>query len=184
MELVKTIKAELENSTGARCWMDLVNIESGHRKFTQAIIDGIESSKVFLFLRSNHSQNSEFAMLELHYAFEECPNLHVVIVHIDNSPMNKELRFFFKFADSIEWNNQPQHEKLIKDIINWVDKHKVNTSDFPKQKREEDTHQRAAENASIQKSEKDAYQLLKEGINFYSQKNMIWLQSIIVRLRS
>ena len=132
LELVKIIKEELENATGTRCWMDLEKIESGHRKFTQAIIDGIESSKVFLFLRSDHSQNSEFAMLELHYAFEECPNVHVVIVHIDNSPLNRELRFYFKLADSIEWNNQPQHDKLIKDLKRWTSKGSPDSSELSK----------------------------------------------------
>ena len=42
LERVKAIKAEIEQATGARCWMDLEGIESGVPHFTQAIIDGIE----------------------------------------------------------------------------------------------------------------------------------------------
>lgn len=122
LDEVKAIKTEIEQTTGARCWMDLEGIESGAPRFTQAIIDGIEQCKIFLFMRSEQSQNSKYALLELSYASEESPETHVVIVNIDSSPMTKEFRFLYRLTDTIDWNNPPQRAKLFRDLGRWIDK--------------------------------------------------------------
>lgn len=68
LKKVKAIKVELENTTHARCWMDLEGIESGVPRFTKNIIDDIKNTSVFLFIRSKDSQSSEFALRELRFA--------------------------------------------------------------------------------------------------------------------
>ena len=121
LDKVKAVKADIERLTGAKCWMDLEGIESGTPRFTQAIIDGIERCKVFLFMRSQHSQASKYALLELNYASDQSTS-HVVIVNIDDSEMAKEFQFLYSLTDTIDWNNKPQQEKLLRDLRRWVGK--------------------------------------------------------------
>ena len=66
LDIVKAIKKEIERSTGTECWMDLEGIESGEPRFTKAITDGINASKVFLFMRTSTSQDSKFAYTSQH----------------------------------------------------------------------------------------------------------------------
>lgn len=118
LEVVKGIKEEIERATKAHCWMDLLGIESGAPHFIQSIIDGINMCKVFLFMRSEQSQVSKYALRELHYAEEEGKKF--VIVHIDKSPMSKDFKFLYNLANTIDWDNQSQREKLLRDISKWI----------------------------------------------------------------
>ena len=118
LEKVKSIKAEIERSTGVRCWMDLEGIESGVPRFTRSIIEGIKQCQIFLFMCSAQSQSSEFALRELNFADKRCP--HIVIVHIDAFQMNEEFEFLYGLTDAIDWNNLPQREKLYRDIKKWI----------------------------------------------------------------
>ncbi len=118
LEQVSAIKAEIEKVTDAHCWMDLEGIEAGTRRFTKAIIDGINKCRVFLFMCSEQSQNSKIALLELNYASKHCQ--HVVIVRIDDRPLNNEFEFLYDLTDTIEWNNQPQRKKLFREIKRWI----------------------------------------------------------------
>ena len=67
LSIVEKIKNDIEQSTGQECWMDLTGIESGSEMFVDAILEGIEDCKVFLFMLSENSQISEYAMKELKY---------------------------------------------------------------------------------------------------------------------
>ena len=118
LEVVKGIKEEIERATNAHCWMDLQGIESGAPRFIRSIIDGINMCDVFLFMRSKQSQDSKYALRELHYAEEGGKKF--VIVHIDNSPMSEDFKFLYDLADTIEWDNLPQREKLLHDISKWT----------------------------------------------------------------
>ena len=118
LEQVSAIKAEIEKVTDAHCWMDLEGIEAGTRRFTKAIVDGIKNCRVFLFMCSEQSQNSEFALRELNYASKR--RKHVVIVRIDDKPLNDEFEFLYGLTDTIEWNNQPQRKKLFREIKRWI----------------------------------------------------------------
>ena len=48
--------------------MDLEAIVAGSRKFRKVIVDGINNSHVFLFMLSEHSQESDNAIGELELA--------------------------------------------------------------------------------------------------------------------
>jgi len=119
---VKAIKNEIERITGIECWMDLNDIESGSEQFTKNIVQGINDCRIFLFMLSNHSQQSHFATRELNFALDkarQAGNKHVVIVNIDSCSMSDEFLFLYGLRDAIMWDNQPQKEKLLKDIKKW-----------------------------------------------------------------
>ena len=119
LEQVKSIKAELEQSTGAHCWMDLEGIESGS-KFEEVIISAINSSETMLFMLSENSMKSDYAIKELDYA--ERKGKRLVIVVIKEVKMTDEFIFSYQKYDQISWNDESQREKLIRDICKWRNK--------------------------------------------------------------
>ena len=136
LEQVKAIKKEIELSTGVLCWMDLNAIESGATQFTQDIVDGINGCRVFLFMLSKESQKSKFALRELNFAMkkvEKNKQRHVVIVNIDNCDLTDEFDFMYGLSDTIAWNNQPQREKLLKDVKRWLECEKEMPAESGKQ---------------------------------------------------
>lgn len=118
IDLVRDVKSVIEESCGVKCWMDLNSIESGSSKFTQDIIDGIEGCNVFLFMLSEKSQVSEYALLELNYAKNE--GKHVVLVNVNNCKLIKTFKFLYGLTDRIAWTDQAQRDKLLRDIRRWV----------------------------------------------------------------
>ena len=122
IDLVKQIKGEIEKSIGVQCWMDITGIESGSPRFTKDIVNGINNCKVFLFMLSGHSQESEFALRELSYGYKrrDTRGIHVVIVNIDNCRLQDEFEFMYGLTDTILWSDVPQHDKLMKDLKGWI----------------------------------------------------------------
>lgn len=123
LQKVQQIKDEIEAATDGRCWMDLNGIESGAVQFTSDIINGIKECRVFLFMLSIHSQHSEFALRELHFAYNKAKEnkKKVVIVNIDKCKMTDEFSFMYGLTDTINWHDIPQHDKLIRDINRWTE---------------------------------------------------------------
>ena len=122
LNLVKQIKEEIDKAIGTECWMDLNGIESGSPQFTKDIVDGINNCKIFLFMLSEQSQESEFALRELNYAYQKkkTHGKRVVIINISNCKLTDEFEFMYGLTDTILWTNSPQHDKLISDLRNWV----------------------------------------------------------------
>lgn len=120
--LVKQIKEEIEKSIGIHCWMDINGIESGSPRFTKDIVNGINNCKVFLFMLSEHSQGSEFALRELNFAYKKREKLgiRVVIINICGCKLTDEFDFMYGLTDTISWTDAPQHDKLIKDLKTWT----------------------------------------------------------------
>lgn len=123
LELVHSIKQDIEQATGCNCWMDLNGIESGAIQFTNDIVEGIKRCRVFLFMLSTHSQYSEFALRELHFAYGKAKEnkKKVVIVNIDNCKKTDEFSFMYGLTDTINWNDRPQYNKLIRDLNKWTE---------------------------------------------------------------
>lgn len=117
-DAVMEIKRQIDAATGTECWIDLKGIESGSEEFTDDIINGINNCKVFLFMLSEQSQESEWALRELRLAKKK--NKRVVLVNIDGVEMND--RFFFNYSgsDIVYWKEQPQRDKLIGDLCRWI----------------------------------------------------------------
>ena len=120
--LVKQIKEEIEKSIGIHCWMDINGIESGSPRFTKDIVNGINNCKVFLFMLSEHSQGSEFALRELNFAYNkrETLGIRVVIINICGCKLTDEFDFMYGLTDTISWTDAPLHDKLIKDLKTWT----------------------------------------------------------------
>ena len=149
LERVKAIKGEIEKATGAKCWMDLNAIESGAAQFTQDIVDGINTCTVFLFMLSKESQMSEFALRELNFSMlkaKESGQKHVVIVNIDGCKMCDEFLLMYGLTDTIAWQNQPQKEKLLRDMARWFGEKRKAESEV-KRKAEEETKRKAESEA-------------------------------------
>ena len=121
---VKRIKKEIESCTQVNCWMDLEAIVAGSRKFRKVIVDGINNSHVFLFMLSEHSQESDNAIGELELALRKSREtkgaLKVVLVNIDNCRMNDEFYLSYCQMDIINWEDEEQKEKLLRDIKRWI----------------------------------------------------------------
>jgi len=126
LSIVEKIKNEIEQSTGQECWMDLTGIESGSEMFVDAILEGIEDCKVFLFMLSENSQISEYAMKELKYAYKKSrkdPNKHVVIININHCEINNRFDFEYGLTDIIDWHDTLQCSKLLRDLMKWIPRH-------------------------------------------------------------
>lgn len=123
LKLVNSIKQQIEEITACKCWMDLNGIESGSIQFTDDIVEGIKNCKVFLFMLSDYSQTSEFALRELHFAYNKAKEgkIKVVIINISQCQMNDKFSFMYGLSDSIDWSNSPQRDKLIRDLRRWTE---------------------------------------------------------------
>jgi len=117
LELVKEIKAEIDSLVGIDCWMDLDGIESGEQ-FEDVIINAICKCDTILFMMSANSMQSEWALDELDFAMHE--KKRIVLVSIDNAEMSGKFYFSYHKYNTITWNNQPQREKLIRDLKSWI----------------------------------------------------------------
>lgn len=117
LELVKDIKKEIDRLVGIDCWMDLDGIESGEQ-FEDVIINAICKCDTILFMMSANSMQSEWALDELDFAKHE--KKRIVLVRIDKSEMAGKFYFRYHKYDTITWNNQPQREKLIRNLKSWI----------------------------------------------------------------
>ncbi len=115
---VMEVKNQIDSTCGTDCWIDLKGIESGSEMFLRDIVGGIDGCKVFLFMLSKESMESEYALLELNYAKEQ--GKKIVLVNIDDCRMNGVFLFKYSLTDTIAWNNPPQREKLLRDVPKWV----------------------------------------------------------------
>lgn len=119
LQQVKPIKEEIERITGASCWMDLDGIESGEQ-FKKVIISAINSSDTLLFMLSNRSMRSEWALDELDFAKKKEKRL--VIVYLEYVEQTDEFYFTYHKYDQIDWRDSSQKEKLLRDINKWIGK--------------------------------------------------------------
>lgn len=126
LEKVKAIKTELDEVLrGEHCWIDLDGIESGNRAFQVKINKAIEESTVFLFMMSKSSVVSDNCLQELMKADQEYAKdekKHLVLVKIDPGyEMIGMFKMMFGNRDIINYDDQNQHDKLIRDLRKWLD---------------------------------------------------------------
>ena len=145
-DTVKAIKEELEDVGGARCWMDLEGIESGDQ-FVNVIISAINRSETFMFMLSQASMNSEWALDELDFAKKK--GKRIVIVSIEEVEMTDKFYFTYHKYDQTDWLNDIQKGKLMRDVRKWTGKEeeerKRNEEEDRKQKEEEDRKRKEEE---------------------------------------
>lgn len=118
MDKVSAIKKEIDETLRIDCWMDLNGIESGD-EFKKVIISAINRHTVVLFMLSEHSQKSPWALKELNFAQKK--NKKVVLVNIDGCDMTDDFAFDYSDHDIIDFDNALQHAKLIRNLREWLD---------------------------------------------------------------
>ena len=119
IDAVLPVKEEIERTLGLRCWMDLSNIPSGSDDFVDNVIQGIEQARVaFLFILSNESQSSEYAIKEIGFA-NKFANKRVILIRFNDDGMTKDFFFHYQNADIIDWRVPEQKAKLFRDLRKW-----------------------------------------------------------------
>ena len=146
-DTVKAIKEELEDVGGARCWMDLEGIESGDQ-FVNVIISAINRSETFMFMLSQASMNSEWALDELDFAKKK--GKRIVIVSIEEVEMTDKFYFTYHKYDQTDWLNDIQKGKLMRDVRKWTGK-----EEEERKRKEEEERKRKEEEERKRKEEEE-----------------------------
>lgn len=113
---VRKIKETIDRVVGIECWMDIEDIESD-QQFVDVIINAINKHDTVLFMMSRFSMQSKWALDEL--AFAEKKNKRIVLVSLDKADMPDNFYFLYHGKDQIDWDNELQRNKFIKNLRDW-----------------------------------------------------------------
>ena len=113
---VRKIKEAIDHEVGINCWMDLDGIESD-KQFDDVIISAINSHDTILFMMSEASMQSKWALDEL--AFAEKKHKRIVLVRLDKAEMPDKFSFHYHGKDQIDWSNKEQRTKLLNNLRSW-----------------------------------------------------------------
>ena len=116
LSLIEPLVKDIEKRANVKCWIDWNGIESGSQ-FEDVIIKAIDSVKVVLFFLSENSINSDYAKLEVNYAYNT--RKKVVPIVLDGGSLRGWFLFKFGSVDFIDVNQERQYNKLINDLICW-----------------------------------------------------------------
>ena len=120
LALVSKIKERIESELHETCWFDLEGIES-RQQFRSKICKAIDRATIFLFMYSKSHLNIDFendwTIKELDYA--QTKKKIVVLVNIDNTPLDNLFLLDFGSKNNIDANDATQMKKLIKDLKGW-----------------------------------------------------------------
>ena len=154
LEKVKAIKSEIEQATSMECWMDINDIQADEEDYLNRIAEGIEKCRVFLYMLSKSSQESEHAIGELVAAKDQKKKrgIHVVIINIDGCEMNTSFTIRFATQNAILWSDAPQKDNLIRNLRDWlgVDEAKRKAEEEAKRKAEEEHQKKLKELENIE----------------------------------
>lgn len=110
---------------GATCWIDRNGVESGSG-VTSSLRKAIEDATVFLFMLSDRSANSEWAMDELEEAKEDKVKVIPVVLKdvklkkTEASEGMKDFLFKNRRFDRIDYYEPYQKEKLFINLSTWL----------------------------------------------------------------
>ena len=116
LSLIEPFVKDIEKRANVKCWIDWNGIESGSQ-FEDVIIKAIDSVKVVLFFLSENSMNSDYAKLEVNYAYNT--RKKVVPIVLDGGSLRGWFLFKFGAVDFIDVKQQRQYDKLINDLTSW-----------------------------------------------------------------
>ena len=123
---VKVIKEELEQATGAECWMDMDGISYDSSDFADVIVKAIDDAPVFIFMLSEHSQKSRIAIGEITLAQKK--SKHIFIVNIDKCEMSDKFTILYSLHNFCDYSENNQKEKFLENLKNWTTDAKKNES--------------------------------------------------------
>lgn len=113
--VVSRIKNAL-TTAGISYWFDEEGINHGD-KFAKLIIRNIKMSRVFVFVSTENSNNSEWTGREI--ASAHMMKKHIIPVRIDDSTYNEDVMFYISILDYIDYKANP--EKGIKSLIQAIE---------------------------------------------------------------
>lgn len=117
--LVLPLIEQINKELGKQCWIDLKGIESGE-EFEEVIMQGIEESKVVLFMLSDASLKSPWTKREVYYAEDE--GKHIVPILIDGDKLRGWFKFHFGNVDFVDIRSEEQKGKLLENLKSWLGK--------------------------------------------------------------
>jgi len=98
-----TVCSVLEQK-GVSCWMAPRDITPGV-DFSEAIIDGIKSSKVFVLIYSSYSNNSKQVIREVDRAVHA--GLPVITLRLEDVPLSKQLEYYLSTVHWLDAKTPP-----------------------------------------------------------------------------
>lgn len=125
LPVVESIVKDIEQQAGVKCWVDWNGIESG-TQFEEVIIKVIDSVDIVLFFISQKSISSQYARMEVNYAYNT--KKKVVPVVLDGGTLREWFLFKFGSIDYIDINQKRQYDKLIKNLSVWTNNSKSSTT--------------------------------------------------------
>jgi len=117
-DAVKVIKVEIEKATGEECWMDMGGIPYDSPDFVDMIAKAIEAADVFLFMLSEHSQNSKIARGEITLASRK--GKHIAFINMNKCEMSDNFTILYSPANICDYQVPEQRQELIKEILKWL----------------------------------------------------------------
>ncbi len=105
-----TVCSVLEQN-GISCWIAPRNITPG-LDFSEAIIDGIKSSKLFILIYSSNSSNSKQVIREVDRAVHA--GLPVINLRLEDEPLSKQLEYYLSSVHWLDAITSPLEEHINK----------------------------------------------------------------------
>lgn len=116
-DLVYHFVEEIEKRVGTKCWIDLNGIESSDH-FIEKIISAINAAEIVLFMYSKASSVAPYVRKEVQFAFNK--KKRVILVLMDNTPLDDYFLFQFGTLDYIDYFKEEQKNKLFANIKGWL----------------------------------------------------------------
>ena len=119
---VFAIKDSIEKATVEKCWIDLDGIESD-AQFVDVIMNAIDQSDVFLFMRSKEHNNitnhsTDWTIREVNYALGE--KKRIVFVSLDNTPLPRWFKFMFPNQQEVDVADPENLNQLCRHLCSWL----------------------------------------------------------------
>lgn len=115
--LVYQFVAEIEKRIGTKCWIDLNGIKSADY-FIEKIISAINAAEIVLLMYSKASSIAPYVRKEVQFAFNK--GKKVILVLMDNTPLDDYFLFQFGTLDYINYFKEEQKNKLFANIKGWL----------------------------------------------------------------
>lgn len=119
IEVAKEIKADIEQTTGVECWMDLDCIDCGD-KYEDIIVKAIDEAKIVIFFLSEHSMQSEWTKDEVRYALRT--DKKVIPVCIDGTQLSGWYKLKLGGIDTVDYADPLHRTKFMRNICKWTDR--------------------------------------------------------------
>lgn len=121
-ERVLSLKDEIENALGVKCWIDLEGIETS-APFFKEICNAIDQCDVMLFMHSSAHLNIDYeedwTVRELKYALDK--EKRVALICLDKTPLRGIFEQKFGSLNNIDSTDSSQRKNMLRDLRKWLD---------------------------------------------------------------